>query len=141
MCDEVLCVVEEFGFDLVEIQFNGDFLVCCIMDYGKFKFEVQKKVLVVKKKQKQVEIKEVKFCLVIDVGDYQIKLCNMFCFLEEGDKVKVIICFCGCEMLYQDLGQNLVKKIQEDVGENGQVEFFLWLEGWQMVMMIGLKKK
>ncbi len=108
---------------------------------GKFKFEAQKKAQAAKKKQKQVEIKEVKFRPITDVGDYQIKLRNMLRFLEEGDKVKVTIRFRGREMSHQDLGQNLAKKIQEDVGENGVVESFPRLEGRQMVMMIGPKKK
>ena len=120
--DEALALAQEAGMDLVEIQPNGDPPVCRIMDYGKFKFEAQKKAQAAKKKQKQVEIKEVKFRPVTDVGDYQIKLRNMLRFLEEGDKVKVTIRFRGREMSHQDLGQNLAKKIQEDVGENGVVE-------------------
>jgi translation initiation factor IF-3 len=119
--DEALALAQEAGMDLVEIQPNGDPPVC--------------------RKQKQVEIKEVKFRPVTDVGDYQIKLRNMLRFLEEGDKVKVTIRFRGREMSHQDLGQNLAKKIQEDVGENGQIESFPRLEGRQMVMMIGPKKK
>jgi translation initiation factor IF-3 len=106
--DEALRAAEEFGLDLVEIQPNGDPPVCRIMDYGKFKFEAQKKASAAKKKQKQVEIKEVKFRPVTDVGDYQIKLRNMLRFLEEGDKVKVTIRFRGREMSHQDLGQNPV---------------------------------
>ncbi|WP_343204052.1 translation initiation factor IF-3 [Luteibacter sp. Sphag1AF] len=131
----------EAGLDLVEIQPNGDPPVCRLMDFGKFKFEAQKKAQAAKKKQKQVEIKEVKFRPVTDVGDYQIKLRNMLRFLEEGDKVKVTIRFRGREMSHQDLGQNLARKIQDDVGENGVVESFPRLEGRQMVMMIGPKKK
>jgi translation initiation factor IF-3 len=138
---EAIRRAEEDGLDLVEIQPNGDPPVCKIMDYGKFKFEAQKKAQAAKKKQKQVEIKEVKFRPVTDVGDYEIKLRNMLRFLEEGDKVKVTIRFRGREMSHQDLGQNLAKRIQEDVGENGTVESFPRLEGRQMVMMIGPKKK
>jgi translation initiation factor IF-3 len=111
------------------------------MDYGKFKFEAQKKAQAAKKKQKQVEIKEVKFRPVTDVGDYDIKLRKMREFLEEGDKVKVTIRFRGREMSHQDLGQNLARKIQADIGEEGVVEQFPRLEGRQMVMMIGPKKK
>ncbi len=139
--DEALAMAQDAGLDLVEIQPNGDPPVCRIMDFGKFKFDAQKKAHAAKKKQKQVEIKEVKFRPVTDVGDYQIKLRNMLRFLEEGDKVKVTIRFRGREMSHQDLGQNLAKKIQEDVGENGQIESFPRLEGRQMVMMIGPKKK
>ncbi|NID13895.1 translation initiation factor IF-3 [Luteibacter yeojuensis] len=138
---DAIRAAEDLGMDLVEIQPNGDPPVCRIMDYGKFKFEAQKKAQAAKKKQKQVEIKEVKFRPVTDVGDYQIKLRNMLRFLEEGDKVKVTIRFRGREMSHQDLGQNLARKIQEDVGENGSVEQFPRLEGRQMVMMIGPKKK
>lgn len=138
---DALRLAEEAGMDLVEIQPNGDPPVCRIMDFGKFKFEAQKKAQAAKKKQKQVEIKEVKFRPVTDVGDYQIKMRNMLRFLEEGDKVKVTIRFRGREMSHQDLGQNLARKIQEDVGENGTVEQFPRLEGRQMVMMIGPKKK
>ncbi len=139
--DEALALAHDAGMDLVEIQPNGDPPVCRIMDYGKFKFEAQKKVQAAKKKQKQVEIKEVKFRPVTDVGDYQIKLRNMLRFLEEGDKVKVTIRFRGREMSHQDLGQNLAKRIQVDIGEAGQVESFPRLEGRQMIMMIGPKKK
>src|SRR6185437_3787274 len=123
--DEALALAQEAGMDLVEIQPNGDPPVCRIMDYGKFKFEAQKKAQAAKKKQKQVEIKEVKFRPVT----------------EEGDKVKVTIRFRGREMSHQDLGQNLARKIQEDVGDNGQIESYPRLEGRQMVMMIGPKKK
>jgi translation initiation factor IF-3 len=111
------------------------------MDYGKFKFEAQKKQQAAKKKQKQVEIKEVKFRPVTDVGDYQIKLRNMLRFLEDGDKVKVTIRFRGREMSHQDLGRTLVQKIQEDVADVAQVESYPRLEGRQMTMMIGPKKK
>lgn len=141
LCDEVLFMVEDEGLDLVEIQLQVDLLVCKIMDFGKFKFEVQKKVSEVKKKIKQVEIKEVKFCLVMDEGDYQIKLCKMCGFFEEGDKIKVNICFCGCEMSYQELGCEMVNWIEVDLGEDIVIEFCLCLEGCQMVMMIVLKKK
>ena len=139
--DEALALAQDAGMDLVEIQPNGDPPVCRIMDYGKFKFEAQKKVQAAKKKQKQVEIKEVKFRPVTDVGDYQIKLRNMLRFLEEGDKVKVTIRFRGREMSHQDLGHNLAQRIQTDVGEAGQVEAFPRLEGRQMTMMIGPKRK
>ncbi|WP_429242946.1 translation initiation factor IF-3 [Luteibacter sp. 621] len=138
---DAIKAAEELGMDLVEIQPNGDPPVCKIMDYGKFKFEAQKKASAAKKKQKQVEIKEVKFRPVTDTGDYDIKLRKMREFLEEGDKVKVTIRFRGREMSHQDLGQNLARKIQADIGEDGVVESFPRLEGRQMVMMIGPKKK
>lgn len=138
---DAIKAAEELGMDLVEIQPNGDPPVCKIMDYGKFKFEAQKKASAAKKKQKQVEIKEVKFRPVTDEGDYQIKLRKMREFLEEGDKVKVTIRFRGREMSHQDLGQNLARRVQGDIGEDGVVESFPRLEGRQMVMMIGPKKK
>ena len=138
---DAIRAAEELGMDLVEIQPNGDPPVCKIMDYGKFKFEAQKKASAAKKKQKQVEIKEVKFRPVTDEGDYQIKLRKMREFLEEGDKVKVTIRFRGREMSHQDLGQNLARRVQTDIGEDGVVESFPRLEGRQMGMMIGPKKK
>jgi len=138
---DAIKAAEELGMDLVEIQPNGDPPVCKIMDYGKFKFEAQKKASAAKKKQKQVEIKEVKFRPVTDEGDYKIKLRKMREFLEEGDKVKVTIRFRGREMSHQDLGQNLARRVQTDIGEDGVVESFPRLEGRQMVMMIGPKKK
>jgi translation initiation factor IF-3 len=138
---DALAAAAELGMDLVEIQPNGDPPVCKIMDFGKFKFEAQKKASAAKKKQKQVEIKEVKFRPVTDEGDYQIKLRKMREFLEEGDKVKVTIRFRGREMSHQDLGQNLARRVQGDIGEDGVVESFPRLEGRQMVMMIGPKKK
>ena len=100
-------MAEDEGLDLVEIQPNADPPVCRIMDFGKFKFEAQKKANAAKKKQKQVEIKEVKFRPVTDEGDYQIKLRNMRRFLEEGDKVKVNIRFRGREMSHQELGREM----------------------------------
>ena len=138
---QALQAAEESGLDLVEVAPQAVPPVCRVMDYGKYLFEESKKRHAAKKKQKQVEIKEVKFRPVTDVGDYQIKLRKMLAFLEEGDKVKVTIRFRGREMSHQDLGQNLAKKIQEDVGENGQIESYPRLEGRQMVMMIGPKKK
>jgi len=139
--DDALHQAEEAGLDLVEIQPNADPPVCRIMDFGKFKFETQKKANAAKKKQKQVEIKELKFRPTTDVGDYQIKLRNLLRFLDEGDKVKVNIRFRGREMSHQELGYNLAKKIETDVGEQGVIEQFPRLEGRQMVMMIGPKKK
>ncbi|MDE1897449.1 MAG: translation initiation factor IF-3 [Xanthomonadaceae bacterium] len=139
--DDALRQAEEVGLDLVEIQPNADPPVCRIMDFGKFKFETQKKANAAKKKQKQVEIKELKFRPTTDVGDYQIKLRNLLRFLDEGDKVKVNIRFRGREMSHQELGYNLAKKIETDVGEQGVIEQFPRLEGRQMVMMIGPKKK
>lgn len=139
--DEALAKAEEEGLDLVEIQPQADPPVCKIMDFGKFKFEQQKKANEAKKKTKQVEIKELKFRPVTDEGDYQIKLRNMRRFLEEGDKVKVNIRFRGREMSHQELGREMAARIEADLGEDIVIESRPRLEGRQMVMMIAPKKK
>lgn len=139
--DEALQMAEDAGLDLVEIQPNADPPVCRIMDFGKFKFELQKKANAAKKKQKQVEIKEIKFRPVTDEGDYQIKLRKMREFLEEGDKLKVNIRFRGREMSHQELGRQMAARIEADLGEDIVIESRPRLEGRQMVMMIAPKKK
>ena len=139
--DEALALAQDDGMDLVEIQPNADPPVCRVMDFGKFKFEAQKKANAAKKKQKQVEIKELKFRPVTDEGDYQIKLRNMRRFLEEGDKVKVKIRFRGREMSHQELGREMAARIERDLGEDIVIESRPRLEGRQMVMMIAPKKK
>ena len=127
--DEALAMAEEEGLDLVEIQPNADPPVCKIMDFGKFKFEMQKKANEAKKKTKQQEIKELKFRPVTDEGDYQIKLRNMRRFLEEGDKVKVNIRFRGREMSHQELGREMAARIEADLGEDIVIESRPRLEG------------
>ena len=139
--DEALRLAEEAGMDLVEIQPNGDPPVCRIMDYGKFKFEAQKKAQAAKKKQKQVEIKELKFRPTTDDGDYNIKLRNLRRFLEEGDKVKVNIRFKGREMAHQELGLEMAKRIEADLGDEVVIEQRPRLEGRQMIMMVAPKRK
>jgi translation initiation factor IF-3 len=139
--EAALQLAEEAGLDLVEIQPNADPPVCRIMDFGKFKFEAQKKANAAKKKQKQVEIKEVKFRPVTDEGDYQIKMRKMRAFLEEGDKIKVNIRFRGREMSHQELGREMAARIEADLGEEIVVESRPRLEGRQMVMMLAPKKK
>ena len=139
--DEALAMAEEEGLDLVEIQPNADPPVCKIMDFGKFKFEMQKKANEAKKKTKQQEIKELKFRPVTDEGDYQIKLRNMRRFLEEGDKVKVNIRFRGREMSHQELGREMAARIEADLGDEIVIESRPRLEGRQMVMMIAPKKR
>lgn len=139
--DEALALAEEDGLDLVEIQPQADPPVCKIMDFGKFKFEAQKKASEAKKKTKQVEIKEIKFRPVTDEGDYQIKLRNMRRFIEEGDKVKVNIRFRGREMSHQELGREMAARIEADLGEDIVIESRPRLEGRQMVMMIAPKKR
>ena len=111
------------------------------MDFGKFKFEAQKKANAAKKKQKQVEIKELKFRPVTDEGDYQIKMRNIRRFLEEGDKVKINIRFRGREMSHQELGREMATRIETELGDEIVIESRPRLEGRQMVMMIAPKKK
>ncbi|HEX7768590.1 MAG TPA: translation initiation factor IF-3 [Dokdonella sp.] len=139
--DEALAMAQEAGLDLVEIQPNGDPPVCRIMDFGKFKFDAQKKAHAAKKKQKQVEIKELKFRPTTDVGDYAIKLRNLRRFIEEGDKVKITIRFRGREMAHQELGRAMVDKIVADIAEEAVIEQYPRMEGRLMVMMVAPKKK
>ena len=139
--DEALAMAQEAGLDLVEIQPNGDPPVCRIMDFGKFKFEQQKKAHAARKKTKQVEIKELKFRPTTDVGDYAIKLRNLRRFLEEGDKVKITIRFRGREMAHMELGDAMVKKIAADIAEEAVIEQYPRMEGRLMVMMIAPKRK
>jgi translation initiation factor IF-3 len=139
--DEALALAEESAMDLVEIQPTADPPVCRIMDYGKFKFEAQKKANAAKKKQKIVEIKELKFRPTTDDGDYNIKLRNLRRFLEEGDKVKVNIRFKGREMAHQELGMEMARRIETDLADEVVIEQRPRLEGRQMIMMIAPKKK
>ena len=139
--DAELALAEESGMDLVEIQPQADPPVCKIMDFGKFKFEMQKKANEAKKKQKQVEIKELKFRPVTDEGDYQIKMRNIRRFLAEGDKVKVTLRFRGREITHQELGLALLNRIRDELAEIILVEQFPKLEGRQMIMMIAPARK
>ena len=134
-------LAQEAGLDLVEIAPNSDPPVCKIMDYGRFKFEQSKKAQQAKKKQKQVQVKEVKFRPGTDVGDYQVKLRNLRRFLEEGDRVKVTLRFRGREMAHQELGLQLLERVRDDLADLGTVEQFPRLEGRQMVMILSPKKK
>lgn len=139
--DEALRMAEDAGMDLVEIQPNAEPPVCRIMDFGKFRFEQQKKAQAAKKKQKIVEIKELKFRPVTDVGDYQVKMRNLRRFIEEGDRVKVNIRFKGREMAHTELGLAMAAKIEADLGDEVTIEQRPRLEGRQMIMMIAPKKK
>lgn len=126
--------------DLVEVSPNADPPVCRIMDYGKFVFE-QKKKQAGQKKTKQIQVKEVKFRPNTDDNDYQIKLRNATRFLEQGNKVKVTLRFRGREMLHQDIGRDLLKRVEADLQELAAVEQFPKLEGRQMIMILGPRKK
>ena len=127
--------------DLVEIVPNATPPVCRIMDYGKFLYEKSKSSKEQKKKQKVIQVKEIKFRPGTDEGDYQVKLRSLIRFLEEGDKAKVTLRFRGREMAHQDIGLALLKRVEADLAEVGTVEQFPKLEGRQMVMMFGPKKK
>jgi translation initiation factor IF-3 len=127
--------------DLVEIQPNADPPVCKIMDFGKFRFEQQKKANEAKKKSKQVEIKELKFRPTTDDGDYQIKLRNLRRFIAEGDKVKVNIRFRGREMAHTELGAAMAKRLEADLQDEVTIEQMPRFEGRQMVMMLAPKKR
>jgi len=139
--DEALALALEDGMDLVEIQPNADPPVCRVMDFGKYKFDLQKKANAAKKKQKQVEIKELKFRPVTDEGDYQIKLRKMREFLEEGDKIKATIGSRGRATRPQELGREMGAPTEADLGEDIVIESRPRLEGRQMVMMIAPKKR
>ena len=130
---------EEAGLDLVEIVPNADPPVCKILDYGKFKFQEQKKKNEARKRQKVVELKEIKLRPNIDIHDYEVKTKAMHRFFDEGDKVKVTLRFRGREMAHQELGLELLNRVAADVTETGKIESMPKLEGRQMVMMIAPK--
>ena len=134
-----LAMAEEAGLDLVEISPNAEPPVCKIMDFGKFKYETQKKEAEARKKQKVIEIKEIKFRPGTDTHDYDVKMRSVLKFLGEGDKVKVTLRFRGREMAHQELGLELLNRVAADVVDAGKVESMPKLEGRQMVMMIGPK--
>lgn len=139
--DDALRMAMDLGLDLVEIVPNADPPVCRIMDFGKFKFEQQKKANAARKKQKVVEIKELKFRPTTDEGDYIIKLRNLRRFIAEGDKVKINIRFKGREMAHTELGVAMAKRLQEDLKDEVTIESYPRLEGRQMIMMVAPKKK
>lgn len=138
---EALQAAEEQELDLVEIVPTSKPPVCRVMDYGKFLFDENKKKNAAKKKQKQIQVKEVKFRPGTDEGDYNIKLRNLVRFLEDGDKVKVTLRFRGREMAHQELGAQMLKRVENDLLELGTVEQFPKMEGRQMVMVIAPKTR
>ena len=127
--------------DLIEVSPMAEPPVCRIIDFGKFQFETNKKAAIAKKKQKQIQIKEVKFRPGTDEGDYQIKLRNLIRFFEEGDKAKVTLRFRGREMAHTDIGRQKLIRLQSDLAPYAVVEQHPLMEGRQMVMMMGPKKK
>jgi translation initiation factor IF-3 len=133
---QALALAEEAGLDLVEISPNAAPPVCKIMDFGKYKYEVQKREAEARKKQHIIEIKEIKFRPNTDTHDYEVKMRNVMRFLEGGDKVKVTLRFRGREMAHQNIGAELLQRVAADVGEVGKVENMPKMEGRQMIMMI-----
>ena len=138
---QALDLAREKTLDLVEISPDAEPPVCKIMDYGKHVFDLKKKTALQRKKQKQTQVKEMKFRPGTDEGDYQIKLRNVIRFLENGDKAKVTLRFRGREMAHQDLGIAMVKRIEDDLQEIAQVEQYPKLEGRQMTMVFAPKSK
>ena len=134
-------MAEEAEVDLVEIAPQAVPPVCRLMDYGKFKYSKSKKRHEAKLKQKQIQVKEVKFRPATDEGDYQVKLRNLLRFLQDGDKAKITLRFRGRELAHQEFGVALLKRVEADLAEVGSVEQFPKMEGRQMVMVIAPKKK
>ena len=134
-------MAEEKEVDLVEIAPTAQPPVCRLMDYGKFKYQEQKRAHEAKLKQKIIQVKEVKFRPGTDEGDYQVKLRNLTRFLEEGDKTKITLRFRGREMAHQEFGVRLLERVRTDLDAFGQVEQMPRLEGRQMVMVIAPKKR
>lgn len=134
-------MAEAEGLDLVEIVPTSSPPVCRIMDFGKFQYEQSKKRHAAKRKQKQIQIKEVKFRPGTGIGDYQIKLRNLIKFLEAGDKAKITLRFRGREMAHQELGMQLLRRIEVDLKSYGSVEQHARMEGRQMVMMVAPDRK
>ena len=139
--DEAMRLAEENDIDLVEIAPTAKPPVCRLMDYGKFKYRESKKAHEAKLKQKQIQVKEVKFRPGTDEGDYKIKVRNLIRFLTEGDKTKVTLRFRGREMAHQELGVQLLRRVEADLSVVGTVEQWPKLEGRQMVMIVAPKKK
>jgi translation initiation factor IF-3 len=137
---EALQMADDSELDLVEIVPNSEPPVCRVMDYGKFIFEQNKKKHAAKKKQKQIQVKEVKFRPGTEDGDYQVKLRNLIKFLTNGDKAKITLRFRGREMAHQELGGKMLKRIEADLEEYAVVEQFPKMEGRQMVMVLAPKK-
>lgn len=139
--DEAIQLAKDQKLDLVEVSPNAEPPVCRIMDFGKFIFENSKKSQSSKRKQKQVQLKEVKFRPGTDIGDYKVKLRNLTRFLTNGDKAKVTLRFRGREMAHQELGTQLLERVRVDLDELAAVEQMPALEGRQMVMILAPRKK
>jgi len=138
---EALSAAEAAGLDLVLIAAESNPVVCKIMDYGKHVFESKKQKSAQKKKQKRTQVKEIKFRPGTEEGDYQVKLRNLVRFLENGDKAKVTLRFRGRELAHQEIGMELLKRVEADLAELGAVEQFPKMEGRQLTMVIAPKKR
>ncbi len=136
---EAILKAEDFGLDLVEVQPNVDPPVCKILDYGKYKYEAQKRANEARKKQKIIEVKEIKLRPNIDEHDYQVKMRNVVKFLNGGDKVKVTLRFRGREMAHQELGANVLSRVREETEEIAKIEAMPKMEGRQMIMVLAPK--
>lgn len=134
-------MAEQHGVDLVEIAPTANPPVCRLMDYGKFKYQEQKRLQEARARQKTIQVKEVKFRPGTDEGDYQVKLRNLRRFIEDGDKAKVTLRFRGREMAHQELGMKVLERVRDDLGDTVQVEAMPKLEGRQMVMVLAPRKK
>jgi translation initiation factor IF-3 len=132
-----MVLADEAGLDLVEISPNANPPVCKVMDFGKFKYEQQKRESEARRKQKIIEVKEIKFRPNTDTHDFEVKMRNVMKFLQSGDKVKITMRFRGREMAHLNLGRNLLERVAEAVGEAGKIENMPKMEGRQMIMMIG----
>ena len=137
--DDALDRAEEVGLDLVELAPEAKPPVCKILDYGKFKYEAQKKANEARKKQKVIDVKEIKMRPNIDHHDYDVKMRAMNKFLGEGDKVKVTLRFRGREMAHQELGLKVLERVRDDLGNVSKVEQFPKMEGRQMTMVVAPK--
>ncbi len=138
---EALAKAEEAGLDLVEVSPNADPPVCKIMDYGKFIYQKEKQLQAAKKKQKQIQVKEVKFRPTTEDADYQTKLRALLRFLEEGDKVKITVRYKGREMAHQELGMQLIERVKGDLEELAQIEQYPKLEGRQTIMVMSPRRR
>ena len=138
---EALKTAEEQSLDLVQMAKDGDPLVCRIMNHGKHLFESKKQKTASRKKQKRIQVKEIKFRPVTEENDYQIKVNKIKSFLENGDRIKVTLRFRGREMAHQGIGLNLLKRVEADLEDSAEVEQFPTLEGRQLVMMMVPSKK
>lgn len=138
---DALQAAEESGLDLVEISPTAKPPVCRVMDYGKFLFEASKKQAEARKKQKQIQVKELKFRPTTEEGDYQVKLRNLIRFLNHGDKVKITLRFRGREMAHQEVGMKIMERLQQDTADIAVVEQHAKREGRQLLMVLSPKKK